>query len=124
MGGVTGNLFHHLLDLCRVFHPVQLKVFIYLVAESLGSNDGDLITDSLVGLEIESQLWVISLDNDLGGLLNSLGTNATHDYGIEGVVCGGCRKFLRLSIERYKIFKILLCGKSCRCLASCCTSVD
>lgn len=72
MGGVTGDL----------------------VTETLGSNDGDLITDSLVGLEIESQLWVVSLDNDLGGLLNCLGTNATHDYGIWGFVGGGLSKVL------------------------------
>jgi hypothetical protein len=44
----------------------------YLVAETLGSNDGDLIADSLVGLEVESQLGVVTLNDDLGGLLDSL----------------------------------------------------
>ena len=58
----------------------------YLVAETLGSNDCDLIADSLVGLEIEGQLWVVSLNDDLGGLLDGLGTNATHDCGIGMVV--------------------------------------
>lgn len=77
MGSVTSNLFEHVkidLSVCCVES--------YLVAETLGSNDGNLIADSLVGLEIEGQLWVVSLDDDLGGLLNGLGTNATHDCGI------------------------------------------
>jgi len=52
-----------------------------LVAKTLGSNDGNLIADSLVGLEIESQLGVVSLNDDLGGLLDGLSTNATHDCG-------------------------------------------
>jgi hypothetical protein len=57
----------------------------YLVAKTLRSNDGNLIADSLVGLEVESQLWVVSLDDDLCGLLDGLGANATH-------VCGICRR--------------------------------
>jgi len=56
MGGVTSNL----------------------VAETLGSDDGNLITDSLVGLEVKSELWVVSLNDSLGGLLDGLSTNATH----------------------------------------------
>jgi hypothetical protein len=44
----------------------------YLVAKTLGCNDGDLIADSLVGLEVKSELWVVTLNDDLGGLLNSL----------------------------------------------------
>jgi hypothetical protein len=54
----------------------------YLVAEPLRCNDGDLIADSLVGLEVESQFGVIPLNDDLGGLLNSLSTNSTHDCGL------------------------------------------
>jgi len=49
-----------------------------LVAETLGSDDGNLITDSLVGLEVKSELWVVTLNDGLGGLLDGLGTNATH----------------------------------------------
>ena len=56
-----------------------------LVAETLGGNDGDLIADALVGLEVESQLGVVPLNDDLGGLLDSLGTNATH---FDGLMCG------------------------------------
>lgn len=54
----------------------------YLVAEALGGNDGDLIADSLVGLEIEGQLGVVTLNDDLGGLLHGLSTNATHVGGL------------------------------------------
>jgi hypothetical protein len=57
----------------------------YLVAETLRGNDCNLIADSLVGLEIEGQLGVVSLNDDLGGLLDGLGTNATHDCGCEGL---------------------------------------
>jgi len=52
-----------------------------LVAKTLRGNDGNFIADSLVCLEIEGQLGVVSLDDDLGGLLNGLGSDATHDCG-------------------------------------------
>ena len=68
----------------------------YLVAETLGSNDSDLIANSLVGLEVEGQLWVVTLNDDLGGLLDSLGTNATHDCGLSRLIC---RKTERLLSE-------------------------
>lgn len=64
--------------------PSKLIYVSYLVAKTLGSNDGNFIANSLVGLEVESQLWVVSLDDDLCGLLDCLGANATH-------VCGICR---------------------------------
>jgi len=44
-----------------------------LVAETLGGNDGDLIADTLVGLKVEGELGVVALNDDLGGLLDSLG---------------------------------------------------
>jgi hypothetical protein len=44
----------------------------YLVAKTLRGDDGDLIADALVGLEIEGELGVVPLDDDLGGLLNGL----------------------------------------------------
>jgi hypothetical protein len=50
MGGVTSNL----------------------VAETLRRNDGDLIADALVGLEVEGELGVVPLNDDLGGLLDGL----------------------------------------------------
>jgi hypothetical protein len=37
-----------------------------------------LIANPLVGLEVERQLGVVSLNNDLGGLLDGLCANATH----------------------------------------------
>jgi len=50
----------------------------YLVPQPLAGNNGDLIADTLVSLEVESELGVVALNDDLGGLLDSLGTNATH----------------------------------------------
>ena len=60
----------------------------HLVAQSLGCNDGDLIADTLVGLEVEGELWVVALNDDLGGLLDGLGTNATHVCGCAGLIDG------------------------------------
>jgi hypothetical protein len=37
-----------------------------------------LIADPLVGLEVERQLGVVPLNDDLGGLLDGLCSNATH----------------------------------------------
>jgi hypothetical protein len=44
----------------------------HLVAKTLGGNDGDLIADALVGLEVEGQLGVVTLDDDLSGALDCL----------------------------------------------------
>lgn len=62
---------------------VLLALKTYLVAQTLGSDDSNLIADPLVGLEVQSQLGIVSLNDDLGGLLNGLGTNATH-FGGDG----------------------------------------
>jgi len=70
-----------------------------LVPEPLGGNDGDLITDPLVGLEVQRQLGVVTLNDDLGGLLDGLSSDATHFGDLlceleEEVVVGrggGCR---------------------------------
>ena len=59
-----------------------------LVAEALGGNDSDLIADALVGLEVQGELGVVTLNDDLGGLLDGLGTNATHFGGIGLVIVG------------------------------------
>lgn len=53
-----------------------------LVAKTLGGNDGDLIADALVGLEVEGQLGVVALNDDLSGPLDGLGTDATHFGGL------------------------------------------
>lgn len=44
----------------------------HLVAKTLGGNNSDLIADALVGLEVESELGIVALDDDLGGLLDGL----------------------------------------------------
>ena len=59
-----------------------------LVTQALRGDDGNLIADALVGLEVEGQLGVVPLNDDLGGLLDGLGANATHVGGL-CVVGGG-----------------------------------
>ncbi len=48
-----------------------------LISESLRLDDRDVIDDSLVGVEISSELSVVSLDDGLGGSLNSLGSDSS-----------------------------------------------
>jgi len=75
VGGVSSDLWF-----CQIPFSSLLRFseqWAYLVAKTLGGNDGDLIADSLVGLEVESQLWVVTLNNDLGGLLDSLESSAS-----------------------------------------------
>ena len=43
-----------------------------LVAETLRSNNGDFIADTLVGLEVEGEFGVVAFDDDFGRLLNGL----------------------------------------------------
>jgi hypothetical protein len=76
---VTGNLVVAIIRSYTRYWQHNLRS--YLVAETLRGNDCNLIADSLVGLEIESQLGVVPLNDDLGGLLDGLGTNPTHDCG-------------------------------------------
>ena len=49
----------------------------HLVSQALASNDGDFIADTLVGLEVQGQFWVVTFDYDFGGFLNGLRANAT-----------------------------------------------
>lgn len=44
----------------------------HLVAKTLRGDDSDFIANALVGLEVEGELGVVSLNDDLGGLLDSL----------------------------------------------------
>jgi hypothetical protein len=89
MCGVPGNLFQIvILEVFTGSREEIVQLSSYLVAETLRGDDGDLIADSLVGLEVQGQLGVVPLNDDLGGLLNRLGTNATHDCGC-GIWC--CR---------------------------------
>ena len=72
-----------------------------LVPETLRGDNSNLIADPLVGLKVQRELGVVTLNDDLGGLLDGLGTDATHvgdllcELGwVEEVVVGmrgGCR---------------------------------
>jgi len=77
-----------------------------LVAKALGRDDGNILSDLLVGLEIMSQTGVVLLDENTCCLLDGLGANATlhrHMYekslehqerplqgGCKTGVCRGC----------------------------------
>lgn len=54
----------------------------YLVPQSLRSDDRYFVAYPLVGLEIKGELWVVSFNDDLGGLLHCLCSYATHVCGI------------------------------------------
>lgn len=56
----------------------SLLVHRSVAASALKKKLTDLIADALVGLEVEGQLGVVTLDDDLGGPLNGLSTDATH----------------------------------------------
>jgi len=49
-----------------------------LVSHSLGLDDGDIINDSLVDVEILGQFSVVLLDDSSGGSLDGLGSDSTH----------------------------------------------
>ena len=57
--------------------PKNPKLTGNLVSESLRLDDRDVIDDSLVGVEISSEFSVVSLDDGLGGSLNSLGSDSS-----------------------------------------------
>lgn len=54
----------------------------YLVAEPLGGDDGDLLQDLLVGVEVEGHPRVVPLDHLPGRLLHRLRAHATHLFPI------------------------------------------
>ena len=51
-----------------------------LITKTLRSNDGYLIADTLVGLEVEGEFGVVAFDNDLGRFLDGLRANSTLQY--------------------------------------------
>lgn len=50
-----------------------------LVSHSLGRNDGNLGSHSLVGVEVQSQTRIVLLDDNSGGLLDGLGSDSLLD---------------------------------------------
>jgi hypothetical protein len=80
MGGVASNL--ALLSDIVLPPLVLLSRGTHLVPQPLRRNDGDLIADALVGLEVQSELGVVALDDDLGRLLDCLRPDTTHVCGI------------------------------------------
>lgn len=86
MGRVAGNLSSiqsasHSHHCTQVRDPGNEAGSSYLIPQPFRRNNCNLITDSLVGLEIERELRIVPLDDDLGGLFDGLGTDATHACG-------------------------------------------
>jgi hypothetical protein len=61
MGGVTGDLEATLIVRSREI----MRLSIYLVAKTLRRNNGDFIANALVGLEVEGELGVVTLNDNL-----------------------------------------------------------
>ena len=55
-------------------------MYLYLVAERLGGDDGNLLNDPLVGVEVEGELRVVLLNDDTSSLLDGLGSDTAHLY--------------------------------------------
>ena len=73
----------------------------YLVAERLGGYEGDLLDDPLVGVEVESELGVVLLDDDTCGLLHSFGSDATHG-GVQREIC----KVITLDASKHSVLRV------------------
>ncbi|MCV2423816.1 hypothetical protein LNV47_24855, partial [Paucibacter sp. DJ4R-1] len=57
-----------------------------LVAQALGRDDGHLIDNTLVGVEVKSEPGVVLLNEDTRSPLDGLGANAAHFVGVCGEV--------------------------------------
>jgi len=57
----------------------------YLVAQRLRGDEGDLLNDPLVGVEVECELCVIFLNNYTSSLLDSFGPDTSHGEELEGL---------------------------------------
>jgi hypothetical protein len=81
MCGETSNLFRQSAKI-----PLSSsleRILTNLVAKALGSDNSNFVADTLVGLEVEGELWVVALNDDLGGLLDGLCSYATHVCGCD-----------------------------------------
>ena len=52
----------------------------HLIPQTLAGNDGNLIANTLVGLEVQGQFRVVAFDYDFGRFLNCLRADATLYY--------------------------------------------
>ena len=78
MGCVTGDLERQVNFCSRDIVVWVSRWVVYLISQSLRSDNGNFVAYPLVGLEVEGEFGVVSLDDDLGGLLDSLCSNTTH----------------------------------------------
>lgn len=80
-----------------------------LVSQSLGLDSSDLITESLVGLEIQSKLWIVTLNQGLGGTLDGLSSNSTLNKLKEN-----CKKYehhRERKAKRSSFFLLISCSR-------------
>lgn len=78
-----------------------------LVAEPLGGDDGHLLQDLLVDVEVQGHARVVSLNHLARGFLHSLCTDAAHGAGFSlcecvCFVCGGFGRREKPGKEREK----------------------
>jgi len=89
-----------------------------LVPQPLAGDDGNLIANPLVRLEIEGELGVVALDDDLGRLLHGL--RSISSVAVPPYILGVSRSSgIILTLVRTRpmlavIAGLLECGGSCR----------
>ena len=96
MGGVAGNLEVNVLASGRVLagERCSKEARAHLVPQTFASNNGDFIANALVGLEVQGQLWVVTLNYDFGRFLDGLCANATLCFA----ETSACAKFQSIQI--------------------------
>lgn len=79
MGSISGNLVKRkIISLPISRHRNAMMDDKYLVPQPLAGDDGHLIAESLVDLEVKGELGIVPLNDDLSGPLDGLSPNATH----------------------------------------------
>ena len=83
MGGVAGNLVEDIQPWVVKEHcgaQQGMKPETHLVPQTLAGNDGNLIANTLVGLEVQGQFRVVTFNYDFGRFLDCLRANATLQF--------------------------------------------
>lgn len=63
-----------------------------LVPQALASDNGNFIANTLIGLEVQGQFWVVTFDYDFGRFFDGLCANATL-YFVETISLGGLSSY-------------------------------
>ena len=84
----------------------------YLVAKALRGNDGDLIADTLVGLEVERELWVVPPAHST---ISHCSPRFPYRYWARAYSMMTLADFLTVFVRTRPILAVL-CGGDCRSL--------